>query len=188
MSERAERPESTTEERVVLVDSEGRDLRDAAGEVVTLGKTEAHARGSRHRAVSVFVFDGDELLLQRRADGKYHSGGLWTNTCCTHPRPGETPLAAATRRLEEEMGVRCALVELLQFTYHARVGRDVFEHEFDHVFVGEWRGTPAPAASEVAEWRWITAAELTRELAREPTRFTFWLRHCLARVLAARSA
>lgn len=174
------------EERVVLVDADGRDLLEADGSQRTLGKTEAHARGSRHRAVSVFVFDGERLLLQRRADGKYHSGKLWTNTCCTHPRPGETPLAAATRRLEEEMGVRCELVESFQFVYHARVGRDVFEHEFDHVFVGVWRGEPTPLAREVAEWRWIDVAELRRELEVEPQRFTFWLRQCLARVLAAR--
>ncbi|MCK6445572.1 MAG: isopentenyl-diphosphate Delta-isomerase [Planctomycetes bacterium] len=184
MDERVE--ESAGEERVVLVDADGRDLLEADGSQRTLGKTEAHARGSRHRAVSVFVFDGERLLLQRRADGKYHSGGLWTNTCCTHPRPGETPLAAATRRLDEEMGVRCELVELFQFVYHARVGRDVFEHEFDHVFVGAWRGEPTPLAREVAQWRWIDVTELRAEIEREPTRFTYWLRHCLTRVLAAR--
>lgn len=184
MDERLEA--GASEELVVLVDADGRDLLDAGGAPQTLGKAEAHRRGSRHRAVSVFVFDGERLLLQRRADGKYHSGGLWTNTCCTHPRPGESPLAAATRRLEEEMGVRCELRELFQFTYHAEVGTDVFEHEFDHVFVGDWRGSPRPLAGEVAQWRWAGARELLAELEREPERFTYWLRHCLERVLAAR--
>lgn len=175
-------------ERVVLVDPEGRDLRAADGSLRTQGKSEAHRLGTRHRAVSVFVFDGELLLLQRRAEGKYHSAGLWSNACCTHPRPGEAPAAAATRRLAEEMGVSCALVELFQFSYRAPVGADVVENEFDHVFAGEWRGTPAPLADEVAEWRWLPARELVAEIEREPARFTYWLRHCLARVLATRTA
>ncbi|MCC6408361.1 MAG: isopentenyl-diphosphate Delta-isomerase [Planctomycetes bacterium] len=186
MEDRVRNAQAGEEERVVLVDADGRDLLSADGSQRTLGKAEAHRLGSRHRAVSVFVFDGERVLLQRRAEAKYHSGGLWTNTCCTHPRPGEAPAEAATRRLAEEMGVRCELVELFQFTYHAPVGVDVFEHEFDHVFSGEWRGTPTPLADEVSEWRWAPARDLADELEREPWRFTYWLRDCFARVLATR--
>lgn len=174
------------EERVVLVDEHGRDLLEADGSPRTLGKLEAHRRGARHRAVSVFVFDGDRLLLQRRAHSKYHGAGLWTNTCCTHPRAGETALAASARRLAEEMGVRCPLREVFQFTYRARVGADLVEHEFDHVFLGEWQGTPAPLAREVSDWRWTRVQDLLAEIEREPERFTYWLRECLGRVLAAR--
>ncbi len=175
----------TDEERVVLVDRDGHDLFDSNGALRTLGKAEAHRLGVRHRAVSVFVFDGDRLLLQKRAAEKYHSAGLWTNSCCTHPRPGESPAAAATRRLREEMGVECELRELFQFPYEAKVGDGVIENEYDHVFVGAWRGTPIPDASEVSAWRWIGRRELELELEREPQAFTYWMKECVQRVFAS---
>ncbi len=171
------------EERVVLVGPDGRDLRDTHGAVSTAGKQEAHQRALRHRAVSVFVFDGEQMLMQRRANGKYHSRGLWTNACCTHPRLGESPVDAATRRLYEEMGVACELRELFQFEYCEPVGDGLVENEFDHVFVGQWSGTPVPDASEVSSWRWVDARELEREIEQDPARFTCWLRRSLPRVL-----
>lgn len=176
-----ESSESAAEERVVLVDVRGGELRDARGALLTAGKLEAHQRGLLHRAVSVFVFDGTRLLLQRRAATKYHSPRAWTNTCCTHPRPGETPLDSARRRLAEEMGIACELVERFTFVYRAEVGRGLVEHEHDHVFTGEWSGPPRPDPTEVDAWRWVELDDLRRELEREPERFTPWLARCLER-------
>jgi isopentenyl-diphosphate delta-isomerase len=171
------------EERVVLVGPDGQDLRDTRGAVSTAGKQDAHQRGLRHRAVSVFVFDGERMLMQRRANGKYHSRGLWTNTCCTHPRLGESPTDAATRRLREEMGVECELRELFQFTYCEYVGNGLVENELDHVFVGRWKGAPVPDESEVADWCWWGARDLERKLETDSERFTCWFRRALPRVL-----
>ena len=160
-------------ERVILVDE-----RDAP--VGELEKLEAHRRGTLHRAFSVFVLDGEgRVLLQRRAEAKYHSGGLWSNTCCGHPRPGEETRAAATRRLREEMGFECALEGVGAFVYHARVG-DLMEHELDHVFAGRFDGDPRPDPAEVAEWRWISMDELARDLEVHPERYTVWLANALS--------
>lgn len=156
------------EERVILVDAH--DV-----ETGTAGKLHAHRAGLLHRAVSVFVFGSNgSILLQRRARGKYHSGGLWTNTCCGHPRPGEAVADAARRRLREEMGVECELREVLCFTYRADLGGGLTEHELDHVLVGTWDGTPLPDPSEVEAWRWAGHAELERRLRVAPERFTAW--------------
>jgi isopentenyl-diphosphate delta-isomerase len=155
-------------EHVILVDADDRDIG-------TAGKDVAHARGLLHRAFSVFVFDRDDaLLLQRRARGKYHSGGLWSNTCCSHPRPGEATDAAAHRRLVEEMGFDCPLEYGFAFTYRVRLGPDLWEHEYDHVFVGRFDGTPRPAPGEVEAWRRVGLAALREELARSPEHFTYW--------------
>lgn len=174
------------EERVVLVDAQGRDLHDPSGLLATAGKIDAHQRGLRHRAVSVFVFDAERLLLQQRAATKYHCAALWSNTCCTHPRPGETPAAAASRRLREEMGFECPLREAFAFTYRAVVGSGMIEHEFDHVFAGEWSGEPRPDVEEVAGWRWAEWRRLEFEVAAAPGQFTPWFRHCLARAIERR--
>ena len=137
------------DEQVILVDADD-------DEIGISPKLRAHETGELHRAVSVFVFDADgRVLLQRRAAGKYHSAGLWSNTCCGHPRPGETARAAALRRLREEMGVECALEPRGSFSYRAILGNGLVEHEIDHLFVGTFQGSPAPDASEVAEWRWM---------------------------------
>jgi len=134
-------------ERVVLVDERDR-------EVGTAPKLAAHEDGALHRAFSVFVLNGHgELLLQRRADTKYHSAGLWTNTCCGHPRPGEPVAAAARRRLREEMGFDCEPAPAGTFVYRAEVG-GLVEHEYDHVFVGRHETDPLPDPAEVSEWRW----------------------------------
>src|SRR5690349_17552900 len=111
----------------------------------TLSKLEAHRTGQLHRAFSVFIRDSNgRILLQRRANGKYHSGGLWTNACCGHPRPDEQTRVAAERRLEEEMGIRCDLSRVNTFTYFADLDNGLVEHELDHVFIGTFSGDPSP--------------------------------------------
>lgn len=160
-------------ERVILVD---------AGDtpVGTAEKLTAHREGRLHRAFSVFVLnDGDEVLLQRRAEGKYHSGGLWSNTCCSHPRPGEETEVAARRRLEEEMGFVCPLEPAFEMVYRADVGGGLVEYEYDHIFLGRWNGGPDPDPAEVAGWRWVGLPELREEVARTPRRFTYWFRVAL---------
>jgi isopentenyl-diphosphate delta-isomerase len=149
-----------------------------------LDKIKAHKTGVLHRAVSVFVFHSDgRLLLQRRAAGKYHSGGLWSNTCCTHPRPGESVHAAARRRLLEEMGMKMKLSEVHSFIYRTELSNGLIEHEFDHVFIGTTEATPVPNASEVAEWKWIWPQELLEDMQNHPANYTYWLGICIREVL-----
>jgi isopentenyl-diphosphate Delta-isomerase len=163
------------EECVVLVD-------ESDAEVGTLEKQRAHAEGRLHRALSVFVLNArGEMLLQRRASAKYHSGGLWTNACCSHPRPGEPVDVAARRRLREEMGFECPLQPAFAFVYRAEVGDGLVEHEYDHVFLGRYDGEPAPSADEVDDWRWASVQQLADEVAAAPERFTPWFRIVFAR-------
>jgi isopentenyl-diphosphate delta-isomerase len=167
---------NTPEEQVILVDAADRP----AG---TMGKLEAHRRGALHRAFSVFGFDAQgRLLLQRRADAKYHSGGLWTNTCCSHPRPGEDTAAAAVRRLREEMGMEFAVTPVFTFLYEADFPNGLREHELDHVFFGTCTGEPRPDPAEVSAWRYVSLAELAAEVQDHPERFTAWLAICLPEV------
>jgi isopentenyl-diphosphate delta-isomerase len=173
---------------VVLVDKYGRDLFNQNGELSKMGKIEAHYRGLLHRAVSVFIFnDRNELLLQRRAAGKYHSPNKWTNTCCTHPLPGETPFVTAQRRLSEEMGLVVALTEVFTFSYQADVGSGLIENEFDHVFFGVLNQNPNPNPAEVSDWEWVTIENLEQELIRNPKEFSPWLRRCFSEVVNHRS-
>lgn len=160
-------------ERVILVDA-----RDNA--IGTADKLDAHREGRLHRAFSVFVFNHrGEMLLQRRAKGKYHSGGLWSNTCCSHPRPGEATAEAAKRRLSEEMGFSCALDTVSAIVYRADVGNGLVEYEYDHLLVGRWSGSPDPDPGEVEDWRWIATDTLLVEVAKHPRRFTYWFRVAL---------
>ena len=157
-------------EQLILVDAHDREL--GAGE-----KLEVHLAGALHRAFSVFVFDRrGRLLMQKRAREKYHSAGLWSNTACGHPRPGEVTRAAARRRLREEMGFDCELREAFEFLYRAELDGALVEHEYDHVFVGTHEGDPAPDPSEVEEWRWVGMDDLRRDLREEPQRYSPWLR------------
>jgi isopentenyl-diphosphate delta-isomerase len=165
-----------TEERVILVDDDDR-------EVGTAEKLDAHRLGMLHRAVSALIFDSaGRQLLQRRADHKYHSAGLWSNACCSHPRPGESPAAAVARRLREEMGISVLLTPLLRFTYRAEFGDGLIEHEVDHVFTGTFEGIPDPDPGEVSEWRWIAPDALDAELALAPHTFSAWFRLLLPEV------
>ncbi len=158
-------------EQVILVDEQDRELG-------AVEKLQAHRDGSLHRAFSVFVFDpAGRLLLQKRAAGKYHSGGLWSNTCCGHPRPGEATADAARRRLREEMNFDCDLREAFNFIYRAELDGALVEHEFDHVFVGERAGDPpAPDPLEAEDWRWVSMNELCDGLRDDAASYSFWLK------------
>jgi len=153
-------------------------LVDRADNVVgTEEKIRAHREGKLHRAFSVFVFDEDRrLLIQRRASSKYHSGGLWSNTCCGHPRPGEPTHTAAARRLVEEMGFSCELRDAFHVVYRAELDNALVEHEVDHVFVGRFAGVLKPDPLEVDATRWIELDELRSSVRSDPQRYTSWLR------------
>lgn len=163
-------------ERVIVVDSIDREIGVAE-------KLEAHQLGLLHRACSVVLFnDRGEILLQQRSSEKYHSGGLWTNTCCTHPRPGENPLDAATRRLVEEMSIMANLTPEFTFQYRADVGSGLIEHEIDHVFVGRSNSNPDPDPQEVQNWRWATLESVRADLVGRPRAYTSWFPPLLARI------
>lgn len=168
---------------VVLVDEEDQP-------VGTAEKLQAHAEGWLHRALSVFVFDADgRLLLQQRSSDKYHSGGLWSNTCCSHPYPDEDPMTAAHRRLDEEMGFSCSLTPLFPFTYRASVGSGLVEHEYDHVFVGHVTDcTLHPDPDEVSDWAWMSADRLRADVTTAPSHYTVWFQRLLDPVLSRLSS
>jgi isopentenyl-diphosphate delta-isomerase len=161
-------------EQVVLVDEEDR-------EVGVASKLKAHQEGQLHRAFSVLVFDSaGSMLLQRRSAAKYHSAGLWSNSCCGHPRPGEVLQAAAERRLREELGLDVALQHDFSFIYQASLEGDMHEHELDHVFVGYSDAAPVPDSGEVSEWRRVSSRALLEEMSADPAAFTAWF-HILMR-------
>ena len=163
-------------ESVILVN-------DKDMETGVMEKMEAHLTGTLHRAISVFVFNSrGEFLLQQRAHEKYHSGGKWSNTCCSHPRPGESPNSAANRRLKEEMGITCKLIHWFSFTYRAELDHGLVEHEFDHVFIGVTDDEPSPNASEVAAFKYITRDNLEREIKGNPDQYTEWFKLCFERI------
>ena len=143
----------------------------------TASKLEAHRSGLRHRAISVIIGDREgRILLHRRDAGKYHSGGLWTNTCCSHPRPGEKTSDAATRRLVEEMGISCPLVFLFAMNYRAEVSNDLVEDEIVHVFGGRFDGAPNPDPLEVSDWCWKPFGEIEQDVDARPDIYTVWFR------------
>ena len=155
-------------EEVVLVNEKD----EAIG---TMEKMAAHEKALLHRAFSVFVFNKNgDLLMQQRAHSKYHSGGLWTNTCCSHPRPGEEVVAAATRRLQEEMGFTTNLTKAFDFTYKADFENGLTEHEFDHVFIGQYDGVVNFNPNEVAAFAFMPVHELEQQILETPERFTAW--------------
>ena len=169
-------------DQLVLVDGLDRPLGTAS-------KEQAHREGLLHRAFSVaLVRDGEggpEVLLSQRALNKYHSAGLWANSCCSHPRAGEDLLDAAYRRTREELGCDAsALREIGAFVYRAPFPDGLFEYEYDHVFVGSCAGEPAPDPDEVAAVRWVGADALAAELAEHPEHFAAWAFTVLSLVLA----
>lgn len=171
-------------EAVVLVDDDDREVGQAE-------KLAAHAApGQLHRAVSVFVFSaGGALLLQRRATAKYHFAGLWSNTCCGHPRPGESVLDAGRRRLADELGMDCELVEVATLRYEARDDASgLVEREVDHLLVGVSDAAPAPNPREVDAIRWAAAEDVLSDVAADPASYTPWFGEALALVAVARSA
>lgn len=158
---------------LILVDTQDR-------EIGRMEKLEAHKKGLLHRAFSVFVFnDKGELLLQQRAKGKYHSGGLWTNTCCSHPAPGETIKEAAKHRLQEEMGLQCELLDVFHFIYKAELDNDLIEHELDHVLVGFSNEDPNINPEEAMNFRWMDLTTIQKELQNNPKLYTFWFKEIM---------
>lgn len=140
-------------------------------------KMEAHEKAILHRAFSVFIFNSrGEMLLQQRALQKYHSPGLWTNTCCSHPKDGETLEQATRRRLEEEMGMQCELTKAFAFIYKSDVGQGLTEHELDHVFLGETDQEPNINPDEVAAWKYMKLDDLHRDMENNPQNYTVWFR------------
>ena len=157
-------------EKVVLVNKKD--------EVIgSMEKIEAHEKALLHRAFSVFVINkNNELMLQRRALGKYHSPGLWTNTCCSHPRVNESYADGAHRRLVEEMGFDCELKDMFSFIYKAPFDNGLTEHELDHVFVGYCETEPIINTEEVDSWKWIAIDDLKKDMASNPEDYTVWFR------------
>ncbi len=148
-----------------------------------MGKTEAHEKGLLHRAVSVFIVNSEgEWLLQRRALNKYHSAGLWTNTCCSHPLPGESSVDAAKRRLFEEMGLTCDLVPLFNFTYREILENGLIEHELDYVFLGIADDIPVINDLEVAEFKYFNYREMEIDIKTNPENYTIWFRKIFKQV------
>ena len=173
-----EREALPTDAMLITVDEHDR-------ETGAVDKMTAHRKGILHRAFSIFVFDeADRLLLQRRATGKYHSGGLWSNTCCSHPRAGESLIDAAHRRLREEMGFDCPLQAVFGFVYRAALDGGLVEHEFDHVVVGRFQGAPAPDVREVDEWKWEHLPAIQSQRAEDPGAFAAWFTLALDGLLA----
>lgn len=158
------------EDILILVDDQDR-------ETGTMGKQEAHVRGLKHRAFSLFIFnDRNELLLQRRALDKYHTPGLWTNTCCSHPGTGETTEEAAHRRLREEMGFDTDLTPVFSLSYRVAFPDGLIENEYDHVFLGRYSGNPVLNPLEVQDSRWISMEGIRTWVEMEPDQFTHWFR------------
>lgn len=165
-------------EYVVLVNEQDEQLG-------LMEKQQAHVAGLLHRAFSVFVFNSKgELLLQQRAEDKYHSPGLWTNTCCSHPRDGETYLEAAKRRLQEEMGFECELEEKFHFIYKAKLGNALFEHELDYVFAGTYDGEININREEVDDYKWVPMDELIADMNSNPEHYTVWFKIIFKEYLA----
>jgi isopentenyl-diphosphate Delta-isomerase len=155
---------------VILVDEQ--DV-----QVGTMEKLEAHLKGMLHRAISVFIFNSSgQLLLQQRAKDKYHSPGLWTNTCCSHPAPGEYAKDAAERRLAEEMGIKCDLQHIFQFTYKAAFDNGLTENELDHIFIGFTDEMPEPDPEEAASWKYAAPSDILTEMEQHPEIYTVWFR------------
>lgn len=158
------------EEKVILVNEKD--------EVVGLmPKMEAHEKAILHRAFSVFIYnDHQQLLLQQRAFSKYHTPGLWTNTCCSHQRLGETNIEAGKRRLMEEMGFTTELEETISFIYKAPFENGLTEHEYDYILVGQYNQDPTPNPEEVAGWKWVSIEEVKKDISENPEIYTAWFK------------
>lgn len=159
-----------SKEQVVLVDEHD-------NKIGLMPKIEAHEKALLHRAFSVFVFNEDnELMVQQRALHKYHSPGLWTNTCCSHQRDGESNIEAGKRRLMEEMGFSTELQESISFIYKAPFDNGLTEHEYDHILLGYYNEEPNINPDEVAAWKWMTLEELQKDIAKQPDLYTAWFK------------
>lgn len=159
-----------TEELVILVNEKDE-------QIGLMPKMEAHEKALLHRAFSVFVFNSkNELMLQQRALGKYHSPGLWTNTCCSHQRDGESNIEAGVRRLQEEMGFSTSLEDTISFIYKAPFDNGLTEHEFDHILVGHYDDEPNINSEEVASWKWMSLEDVKKDMEMSPEHYTAWFK------------
>ncbi len=164
------------EEKLILVN-------ELDQQIGTSTKEEAHKKGYLHRAFSIFLFNKKgELLLQQRALHKYHSPGLWSNTCCSHPRENESTYSAANRRLMEEMGITCALEKQFDFIYRTNFDNGLIEHEFDHVYFGYCNELPNINKDEVAAWDYYSVSKLEQKMTENPEQFTYWFKACYGKV------
>lgn len=155
--------------KIILVDEKD-------NEIGVMEKLKTHREGRLHRAFSIFIFNSKgEMLLQKRAATKYHSPGLWTNACCSHPEPDKNLKEEAKRRLKEEMGINCALKEIFSFVYRADFG-SLTEYELDHVFIGNFNGNPRPNEDEADDWKWIRPEELKKDVKENPGKYTYWFK------------
>ena len=158
------------EEQVILVNENNE-------QIGLMPKLEAHEKAVLHRAFSVFVFnDANELMLQQRALGKYHSPALWTNTCCSHQRDGESNIEAGKRRLQEEMGFVTELEESISFIYKAPFDNGLTEHEYDHVLIGKYNESPIINQDEVADWKWMSLESVKQDIEEQPETYTAWFK------------
>ncbi|MEA3463953.1 MAG: isopentenyl-diphosphate Delta-isomerase [Patescibacteria group bacterium] len=164
------------QEQVVLVDKNNRKIGIEE-------KIKAHQDGKLHRAFSIFIFNSKgELLIQQRAKNKYHSGGLWSNTVCSHPRPNETYNQAVHRRLREEMGFDCKIKKIFCFIYNTGFYNGLIENEYDCVFIGKFNGEPKPNQKEIMDYKWVFMGELKKDIIRHPNKYSVWLRIALKKM------
>ena len=163
-------------EKVILVDEHDK-------QIGLMEKMEAHQKALLHRAISIFICNTKgEWLLQRRAMSKYHSAGLWTNTCCTHPLPNEENIDAAHRRLSFEMGMQSDLTEIFSFTYNEKLDNELTEYEFDHVFLGVTNQIPNFNTDEVMDYKYLSFSDLTEDIFKNPNNYTVWFKKIVQRV------
>jgi len=151
-------------------------------EIGSIEKMEAHYKGILHRAFSILVFNSNnQLLLQKRSKEKYHSPGLWTNTCCSHPRYGENLQDAIYRRLKEEMGFTCELKEVFSFVYKVELEDNLFENEYDHVFIGRYDGEIVANEDEVDSFKWVDINDAKANIVNKPELYTYWFKYLFNR-------
>ena len=166
-------------DQVIIVDKND-------NEIGSKEKIETHRQGLLHRAFSIFIVNSKmEMLLQKRAKNKYHSGELWTNTCCSHPHPGEKTEAAAHKRLMEEMGFDCPLQEVFSFIYHTKLDDEeqLTEHEYDHVFIGKSDIIPTPNPKEVDDFKWAPIETVVSDIKKHPEKYSYWFKKSLEKVV-----
>ena len=164
-----------TKKEIILVDENDNEI--GTGE-----KLKIHRDGKLHRAFSILIFNSKgEILIQQRAATKYHSPNLWSNTCCSHPKPNETLKKAVKRRLKEEMRIKSDLNEIFSFIYKVNLG-NLIEHEFNHVFIGRFEGNPRPNKEEVKDWKWVNLKELQKDLKENPEKYAYWFRIILDKI------
>ena len=162
---------------IILVDENDKEIGSEE-------KMKAHKEGKLHRAFSIFIFNSkNELLLQKRASSKYHSPGLWTNTCCSHPKPGEDVLSAAHRRLKEEMGFDCKLKKIDSLVYKKSFPNGLTEHEYDHLIIGKSDITPKTNKDEADDFKWMALNKITDNIKANPKIYTYWFKITLPKVI-----